>query len=107
MKVDESSQLLKNLKDYDIGLDADLRRKVDYFITPYHNAHNIERHMTFYEPSDITSGLKETKVQELDKEKYKNVNLIERPVIQRETQPMRQSHELAHFHWSYLMKKLL
>lgn len=45
----EDSELIKNLKDYNIVPPKDIRRKMDYFFSPYNPQYNTEKYMNFKE----------------------------------------------------------
>ena len=63
--------------------------------------------MTFYEPGDISKGLPKKKSDEFQNGLYQHKCLVDRPEIHTESEPMHLTHEKAHFHWNFLIKKLL
>ena len=106
----DQSDIQNNLVNYNLGIDENLRRKIDFYITPYHKETQMEKYMTFYEPKDITKGLPKKKIEDPDhfmNSLYKNKCLIDRPEVYVESEPMHLCHEKAHFHWNFLIKKLL
>jgi hypothetical protein len=62
--------------------------------------------MTFYNPSQVTSGLADKK-KSVKIEVDPLMNLINRPQLDEESMPMRQTRELASEHWNFFMKKIL
>ena len=105
MKHDCEVKLMEWLLDYKHDTDPALKRKIDYYITPYHQVQQMEKYMTFYSPEDVafipTKKKKEpVKIDPL-------TNLIDRPEILHESSEMKQCKVFGLNYWHYFLKRIL
>lgn len=73
------SQLLKNLMDYSITPDENLKRKLDYFYTPYNKQFYSEKYMKFDESADqmmVFQKDKRGKIPEEFKDPFKQKQIL-------------------------------
>lgn len=49
LKQQKNSKLLQNLLEYKVETDPQLKRKIDYYYTPYNPTFLMEKHMKFDE----------------------------------------------------------
>ena len=72
----EDSELLKKLKNYNIEPEEKIKRKMDYFYSPYYQQFNAKKHMNFQTveiPDVAKSKYTARKKSPLKEPKYKDV----------------------------------